>query len=147
DLSLELSSAEFELAGALGTDDRTQAMPSVKKDGSGDSGINLKDPADAGISLEQKKKDSDDSIDFELSLDTGGSKATPKPAKAEPGEDSSSEFELTLEDSAKLAPLEDDASKDDKDVFETDFEVPALEESDSQLAPLEDSDTDLESSD
>src|SRR5207249_185374 len=61
---------------------------------------------------------------------------------------SSSEFELTLEDSAKLAHLEDEAkSEDDKDIFATDFEVPALEDSDSGVAPLEDSSTDLESSD
>ena len=61
--------------------------------------------------------------------------------------DSSSEFELTLEDSGissggGLAPLED--SKE-KDIFETDFEVPALEDSGSEAVKLDD--TDLESSD
>src|SRR5439155_9888479 len=66
--------------------------------------------------------------------------------------DSSSEFELTLEDSGRLAPLEEDAASKtttgDKDIFETDFEVPALEdESGSQAMALDESDTDLESSD
>jgi hypothetical protein len=40
------------------------------------------------------------------------------------------------------------AAEDDKDIFETDFEVPALDdESGSQAVALDDSDTDLESSD
>jgi excisionase family DNA binding protein len=113
-----------------------------------DSGINLQRPADSGISLEQGG-DSSEEIEFELSLDA---ESTPKPAKASPNVDSSSEFELTLEDSARLAPLEEEskaaAKGEDKDIFETDFEVPALEdESGSQVAALEDSDTDLESSD
>jgi hypothetical protein len=77
-----------------------------------------------------------------------------KPAKAEASNvDSSSEFELTLEDSAGLMPLEEEAvteesAEEEKDIFETDFDVPALEdESGSQVAAVEESDTDLESSD
>ena len=57
---------------------------------------------------------------------------------------------MTLEDSARLAPLEEEkpTAGEDKDIFETDFEVPALEdESGSQVAALDESDTDLESSD
>ena len=115
--------------------------------GASDSGINLQKPADSGISLEQGG-DSSDEIEFELSLDAESS--TPKPAP-KASADSSSEFELTLEDSARLAPLEDEAKpagEEDKDIFETDFEVPALEdESGSQVAALDESDTDLESSD
>ena len=61
---------------------------------------------------------------------------------------SDSEFELTLDDSGGLAPAEDAPqvkAGQDKDIFETDFEVPALEEeSGSQVAAL---DTDLDSSD
>ena len=93
---------------------------------SSDSGINLQEPADSGISLE-KGADSSNELEFELSLDA---ESTPKPAKAAPNVDSSSEFELTLEDSARLAPLESDEKtpKSDKDIFETDFEVPALED-------------------
>jgi len=69
--------------------------------GKGNSGINLDDPVDSGISLEG----SDDEIEFELSLDSG---TTPKPAKSAPrkkdqapapaADDSSSEFELSLDD-------------------------------------------------
>jgi hypothetical protein len=113
---------------------------------SSDSGINLQDPADSGISLEQKS-DGSDEIEFELSLDT---ESTPKPAPAAKV-DSDSEFELTLDDSGRLAPLEEEASAkagEEKDIFETDFEVPALEdESGSQAVSLDESDTDLESSD
>ena len=69
-------------------------------------------------------------------------------------DDSSSEFELTLDDSGGLAPLEEEAApasgsgSGEKDIFETDFDVPALEdESGSQAVALDESDTDLESSD
>jgi hypothetical protein len=111
--------------------------------GTSDSGINLQEPSDKGISLEHG--DSSEEIEFELSLDA---ESTPKPAKAKPNVDSSSEFELTLEDNAKL----DDGTAaapvaEEKDIFETDFDVPALEDSSSQAIPVEDSDTDLESSD
>jgi hypothetical protein len=106
-----------------------------------DSGISLAKPADGGLSLEKKRnKDSSDEISFEIAREPG---STPKPHKAS-AEDSSSEFELTLEDSARLAPDEDEAGKD---IFETDFEVPALEDSGSGAVKLDDSDTDLESSD
>jgi hypothetical protein len=129
------------------------------------SGISLDNPVDAGISLEQGGEGSDE-IEFELSLDA---EATPKPAASKGSSDSSefelsldvdnkgaaqespsdSEFELTLDDSGGAAPLEEGAPQlkagQDKDIFETDFEVPALEEeSGSQVAAL---DTDLDSSD
>jgi excisionase family DNA binding protein len=75
----------------------------------GNSGINLQDPADSGISLESGGSDE---LEFELSLDSG---ATPKPASKqvpaakqpaakEPAKkedvDSSSEFELSLDSSS-----------------------------------------------
>ncbi len=105
-----------------------------------DSGISLAKPADGGLSLEKKRsKDSSDEISFEIAREPG---STPKPHKTS-AEDSSSEFELTLEDSARLVPEEDAG----KDIFETDFEVPALEDSGSGAVKLDDSDTDLESSD
>jgi excisionase family DNA binding protein len=57
------------------------------------SGINLQDPADSGISLEQQGSDE---MQLDLSLDAGG---TPKPAPVEEaGTDSSSDFELSLHD-------------------------------------------------
>src|SRR5262249_40386564 len=55
--------------------------------------------------------------------------------------DSDSEFELTLDESGELAPMEDSGARE-KDIFETDFEVPALdEESGSEAVALEDSDS------
>ncbi len=66
--------------------------------------------------------------------------------------DSDSEFELTLDADGGVEAGDDDALADDgeeKDIFETDFEVPALEdeESGSEAVVLEDEDTDLETSD
>lgn len=115
---------------------------------SSDSGINLAGPDDSGISLEQGAGDGSEEIEFEVSLDP---ESTPKPKPKAQEDDSSSEFELTLDDSGGLAPIEEEApaaSGGDKDIFETDFDVPALEdESGSQAVALGDSDTDLESSD
>lgn len=131
------------------------------------SGISLGNPVDSGISLEQGGEGSDE-LEFELSVDA---QATPKPAKAqakepkpessefelslddsggpglEPSSGDSSEFELTLDDSGSLPSLDEPAAakSGEKDIFETDFEVPGLEEeSGSQVAALE---TDLDSSD
>ena len=190
------SSDDFELAPTadssspleLGSDE----MPSLELDddevnlgelsgGGGGSGINLRDPADSGISLEQEGSD-----EFELSLDAG---TTPKPAPAANLNDSDSEFELSLDDSGEAATLDADSSEfelslddssgelevdpaaaaddssefeltlddsggsspldesGDRDIFETDFEVPALEEESGSEAVALDDDTDLESSD
>jgi hypothetical protein len=133
------------------------------------SGINLNKPADSGISLEQGG--SGDEIEFELTLDAESTPkpskpSTPKPSAAQavpdsdsefelsldvdsPKSDSDSEFELTLDDSGGLAPLEAEAeAAEDKDIFETDFEVPALEEeSGSEAVVMEEGETELESSD
>src|SRR5208283_2981473 len=99
------------------------------------SGVNLHDPADSGISLEKKKKTkppaSDDGLDFELTVDEDAT--GPRTLKGKIT-DSDSEFELTIEDtgpvtsrSGKLgsAPMSGD---DQKDIFETDFDLPAMEE-------------------
>jgi len=94
---------------------------------SGDSGINLQDPADSGISLEK------DSSDFELQMEQ------PKtPSRIE--KDSDSEFELTLDEPGGEAAVADDQ----KDIFETDFELPAIDDSGSEDRP---SGTDLDESD
>ncbi len=141
----------------------------------GSSGINLKSPADSGISLEGGG-DSEE-VEFELSLDAVA--ATPKPARAKPASpspeedsdsefelslesdssadqpalgsspvegDSDSEFELTLDDSGGLQPLAaDPATSGEGDIFETDFEVPALEaDSGSEAVALDDADSDSE---
>jgi hypothetical protein len=136
------------------------------------SGINLNKPADSGISLEQTGEGSDE-IEFSLTLDA---EATPKPDPAKAGlvpatddsdsefelsldlehqqkSDSDSEFELTLDDTGGLEPLEDTPKPKpkkgaEKDIFETDFEVPGLEEdSGSDAMAVEEADTELESSD
>ena len=140
ELSLDADSSDFELQ--LNTDSSDEvdlgALPKDPKSGkgrSGESGINLRDPADSGINLENKKKTDSgkklvkkpndsgksksdakkpaaaevDSDDFELSLESPG------PASAGPGgpgakmpvtSDSDSEFELTLDDSGEGSSLE-----------------------------------------
>jgi excisionase family DNA binding protein len=147
DLSpLEPSSGDVDLGSQRGDEVALGEIHPAGVTGASDSGINLQEPSDRGISLEPG--DSSQEIEFELSLDA---ESTPKPAKAKPNVDSSSEFELTLEDSAQVPAAEQATSampvQEEKDIFETDFDVPALEDSSSQALPLEDSDTDLESSD
>jgi excisionase family DNA binding protein len=193
---LELGSDEIP---ALQMEDDEEVSLGELSESAGGSGINLKDPADSGISLEQEGESSED-IDFDLSLDAGGTPAPAAKAKgkkgeeeedssefelslddsdeaatpgsttessefelsldedsgsselevdlepvAETGEDSDSEFELTLDDSGGSSPLEDVG--EEKDIFETDFEVPALEEESGSEALALDEDTDLESED
>ncbi len=83
------------------------------------------------LDLSDGGKSADDSdSEFELSLDAAGGG----------GDDSDSEFELTLDDSGDQPQVK--ASAKDDDIFETDFEVPALDEDSSAT-----DDTDLESSD
>lgn len=151
------------------------------------SGINISRPRDAGLSLEKKagasskkipsvkldtgrssKKlppvkldDSDDEIDFELSLDHPGA-SSKKLSSSKKLPDSDSEFDLQLDDSVELAAEQEVADLnrksgkeakvfDDKktnDIFETDFEIPALDDdSASEVVAIDDADTDLESSD
>ncbi|WP_020471587.1 hypothetical protein [Zavarzinella formosa] len=170
ELSLDADSDDFELSMmpdsseevALGGD------PLELKRGTGQSGINLNRPADSGVSLEGKKSgknlsgksgknikapppksDSDDEIDFELSIDSTGSSAKKLSGK-KLQQDSDSEFELSIEESSDLSLDLEGAGEEDKkgDIFEaTDFEIPALEDdSASEAISLDDADTDLESS-
>jgi hypothetical protein len=174
ELSLDADSDDFELQlnpeGGdevdLGTlpKDKEKSQTSGKR--SSASGINLRDPADSGISLEKDKgktkanePDSDSDVDFELSLDSSSAASGSKLGAPTSGkmvvdsqDDSSSEFELTLDDSSgsslEQAALGDSAEAGDKgDIFETDFEIPPMpDESGSDAVALE-SDTDLEKSD
>lgn len=159
ELSLDADSDDFELQ--LNTDSSDEVnLGAVPKDKGGKSGINLRDPADSGISLEKKgkKKDSDSDIDFDLSLEpTTKPKTNPKsnPKAAKPNRpapvtsDSDSEFELTLDDSGGGSSLEQAALPSDEadknDIFETDFEIPPMAEDSSSEAV--EADTDLEKSD
>lgn len=125
------------------------------------SGISLGNPVDTGIPLDEGSDT--EQLDLDMSLEI---ESTPKPAKreeavdsssefelsldAEDAKDSSSEFELTLDDSGEgvASPQAKAGAAAEKDIFETDFEVPALEgDSGSEVAALETSDTELESSD
>jgi hypothetical protein len=158
------SSDEFELQL---TDESEEidigVTPGGKGVKAGDSGINLQAPADSGISLEK-------SSDFELALEGEGPKTGPKsgpksgprtppksgpksgprtPPKTGPQAPSTvdeSEFELSLDDSGEATSAFPE--QEQKDIFETDFELPALDdESGSEAVALDESDTDVESSD
>jgi hypothetical protein len=167
ELSLDADSGSFELQ--LNTDSSEEvALGSPDAKGSnrgGQSGINLGKPADSGVSLEKNKPAPkgaipDDSDDFELSLDPSDSdlpKASAGSVKSRhfPGQtdDSDSQFELSLDDSSDVsehlaAELSKDADKGD--IFETDFELPAVQDdadSGSEVVAIESADTDLENSD
>lgn len=171
ELSLDADSDDFELSMMPDSSEEVSLGidPSEPRDAAGQSGINLNKPADSGVSLEGKggksgknlgsksgkmpkpapQPESDDEIDFELSIDSTG--ASSNRLKKKPEGDSSSEFELSLEEPSDLS-LELDASglvqKPKGDIFEaTDFEIPALEDdSASEAISLDDADTDLESS-
>ncbi|MDY3553341.1 hypothetical protein R5W24_002442 [Gemmata sp. JC717] len=170
ELSLDADSDDFDLPIAPEAGDEVDLGSMPKAGGparSSPSGINLSSPADSGISLEKgkpgekskarKAADSDESdLDFELSLDSSAVSSSTKLGAPQSGKlvldsDSDSEFELTLDDSGgslEQAALDGAAQGEDKgDIFETDFEIPAMpDESGSEAVALE-SDTDLEKSD
>jgi hypothetical protein len=193
----EEDSSEFELS--LDVDSSDEFELSLSDDSSADislgdvqgapsagprSGINLSNPVDSGLSLEErgtgpksgtksggpksggpksgksksapKPADDEEEIDFELSLDTPGasSKGLGSSKSSKKLADSDSEFELTLDSEGDLSDsLEVEtgsfASDEQKgDIFETDFEIPALDDdSASEAVALEEADTDLDSSD
>jgi hypothetical protein len=132
----EESSSEFELS----LEDSGGEQPAASSESSSDSEFELS-LEDSSGEQSAVQSDSSSESEFELSLEDSATGAAP--AAAEP--DSDSEFELTLDDSGGLVPLEKDA--EGQDIFETDFEVPALDdESGSEAVALDDADTDLESS-
>lgn len=133
---------DFELS----LDGSATPPPSKKKDDSS---------SEFELSLDEDESSatiSSESSEFELSLDDSGSSELEldlEPADVGgPASDSDSEFELTLDDSGASSPLDDDSSSDeDKDIFATDFDVPALdEESGSQAMALDDDANELEDS-
>lgn len=121
ELSLDSDSDSFELDLNTGSGDKPLAAK---------SGITLDKPADGGVSL----NDSDESLDFDLSLDEPapkGVKSKPKPK----ANDSDSEFELALDDNSGVtdnlaAELQEDA-ENKGDIFETDFDMPSVDDSES----------------
>ncbi|MCX7664789.1 MAG: hypothetical protein N2112_04520 [Gemmataceae bacterium] len=161
ELSLEEDSSEFELSlEPESSEEISLDLPASEKGTAGGrSGININKPKDSGPSLEKKGKsppanDSDEDIDFELSLDTPGASSKKITGKQKAQYDSESEFELTLEDPSDLSlelettDMPSSKPKAGGDIFEaTDFEIPAIDDdSASEVVSLDDADTDLDSS-
>jgi hypothetical protein len=173
ELSLDGDSDDFELKlntdssdeVALGEMPKDKDVPSSSRRAS-ESGILSRKPADSGISLEKGKgketpesespaaaEKSDPDIDFELTLDSsaavsGTKLGGMKGKKIDP--ESDSEFELTLDDSGESSlagAALGEAEESKGDIFETDFEIPPMDESGSEAVALDSSDTDLEKSD
>jgi hypothetical protein len=117
-----------------------------------DSDIDLSLDVDSGISGAKPQAPAEDSSEFELSLHDANADVLKSPS------DSDSEFELTLDDSGNLPSLEVDedapqikskkksvaAAQEEGDIFETDFEVPAVDDADAGAdSEMESSDFDL----
>lgn len=154
------SSSEFELS--LTSDSSEEiSLGDMPVQRAGNSGINISNPSDSGPSLEGKKKG-----DSKKKLATSGSSDEIEfVVENKPGlsgknvggknviDDSDSEFELTLDEDPNLGAMDADTGslgeqEASNDIFETDFEIPALEDdSGSEVLPMEEADTDLESSD
>jgi len=150
ELTLDSDSDSFELT--LTTDSSEEvALGGESPRGGAPSGIDLGKPQDSGVSLEKKRKplpdDSDSDLDFQINSGAPASKPI-RPLKIDDG---SSEFELTLDDSDGSSQMEALAAAEqaEKDIFETDFELPASSDDDSgsEVLPVDGSDTDLENSD
>jgi hypothetical protein len=174
--NFDLAAIKAEAPSAGGSDDDFSLELSDDEPNRGElsapaSGISLGNPIDAGISLEDKG--SDDSLEFDLSLEP---EATPRPAQmkevegdegssefelslelgdgpAGGGADSDSEFELTLDDSDAGNLQSDDApqikaggEEETQDIFESDFDIPALQAEGDSAAPAT-VDSEIESSD
>lgn len=155
------SSADFDLS--LEPEDTPRPQPSRPIEDS-DSEFELK--AEKTPKPQKKAKPAEDSSEFELSLDADGDAPAASDdsnfeinlegsGEGQAAEDSS-EFELTLDDSGNVAGAEDEtaapqvksrkkqgAGGEEQDIFDTDFEVPALDESDDATV----ADSELESSD
>lgn len=154
ELSLDADSDSFDLQ--LSTDSGNEVdLGAVLDAPGGASGINLAKPSDSGVSLEKKgsklpPSSADSDVDFELSLDAGAPRSggVRKPGPPAMGDDSSSEFELTLDDNSGVAEnlaqsLQAQADAAQGDIFETDFELPAVgDDSGSEVVAVDD--TDLE---
>ncbi len=175
ELSLESDSTEYQLKVDESEEISLGDLPFARDvgDKDGDSGIFLRNPTDSGILLERKgpksnpkilakpaekpqppAKDDDDEIDFELSLDVAGgassNRLSSKSMKKIEADDS--EFDLSLDDPGSQGSVLEEVTStysqdEEKDIFETGFEIPNIdEESTSEAVPLEEADTDLEDS-
>ena len=161
ELSLDADSDSFELN--MEDSDEEDALSDVghtSQDREKQSGINLGHPADSGVSLEQNGSkpdidetdfDNEDDIDFELTLDSPSSSDSSLTGDhLESSDDSESEFELSLDDNSGItdALSEEVAEAQESDIFETDFDLPAVEDDSSASLVLEESSSnDLEEAD
>jgi hypothetical protein len=138
-ISLEPASSgevEFELTldSSPGHPAPKTPKPAPKKEEDGDSSSEFE------LSLDASSPTTDSDSEFELSLDESE-------AGSVAAEDSDSEFELTLDASGELVSPEEGAEEGEKDIFETDFSVPALDEDSGSEAVALDEGTDVEDSD
>jgi hypothetical protein len=165
ELSLDSDSDSFELDLPIDSSDEVDlgSLEGPLNRGA-QSGINLGKPKDSGVSLEKSgprtgpipsggSKTTDDSdADFELSLDDSPVESSavqgPKtgPQKPKKKLDSDSEFELTLDDSSSsMESLANQLEAEDEnkgDIFETDFELPSIDESGSEVVAMDGEDAD-----
>ena len=158
-LELELtgdSSEEVDLGGLLLPDDAKGGQSGINLSRPADSGLSLERKAPktgpmnlASAPADSAPADSDSDIDFELSLDAPAGPPSSKlagPRSAvgrSTGPDSDSEFELTLDDNSGISDVVASAqagrgglsAADNSrgDIFETDFELPSLEEESSEV--------------
>jgi excisionase family DNA binding protein len=171
DFSLELSdSSEVDLSGPPSGGEMSAPASGINLSRPIDAGISLEeqtasdDNLEFDLSLEpeatpkpaqMKEVDSaESSSEFELSLELDESEGAGKPIAAAGTDDSDSEFELTLDDSSGEMQADSGAAQvkagDDEattqDIFESDFEIPALEQEGGAAEPAT-VDTELESSD
>ena len=163
-LDPDSDSVELQLTGDSSEEVDLGGLDFGSKNKAGQSGINLTKPSDSGVSLEKKGAktgplgrqrpiaDVEESDEFELSLDTSsgpssaklsGPKTGPISPVGRSAADSDSEFELTLDDNSGVADavLSDEAGDADA-IFDTDFELPAMGDDDSDSVSAVDIDSD-----
>jgi excisionase family DNA binding protein len=102
----------------------TSSSEELALDLGGSSGINVDKPSDRGLPLEESSSE-EEALTFELS-DVGTGEAAG-------GVDTSSEFELSLDDDSGLAPLEQEGAEP----VRTDMVLPEKDEGSSEELPLQ----------
>lgn len=109
-------------------DDDEEESSSVHLGTSDPSGVNLESPSDKGMELDHLTESSEEELAFDLEVDENAPGNTPPPQAAGSEVDSSSEFELTLDEDPGLAPLEGDQGEA---VVRTDMVLPLQQSEDS----------------
>ena len=170
DSGISLEGSEDEIEFDLSLDAGATPKPSAKKSGpkgeEASSEFELSLPDEEGLTNKASDSDSefelrvandeagagkgvDSDSEFELTLDDEGSSELELEG-SESESSSDSEFELTLDEEGGLTALDESggaaAEEEGKDIFETDFDVPALDEESGSEAVPQDAPTDLEDS-